>query len=124
MPVQKKGAATAAAKPKSKPSATVATEAEVKKPTKPAAKAKAVKAEAPKKPAAPKKAAAPKAVSRVSGGQTKVPKATEEQRRCYVEIAAYYIAERRGFASGDVLADWVQAEAEIDRLLQEGILKP
>jgi hypothetical protein len=45
-----------------------------------------------------------------------------EQRRHYVEMAAYYIAERRGFAPGDPLEDWVQAEAEIDRLLAEGRL--
>jgi hypothetical protein len=31
-----------------------------------------------------------------------------------------YIAARRGFAPGDPLADWVQAEAEIDRLMAEG----
>jgi len=45
-----------------------------------------------------------------------------EQRRHYIEMAAYYIAERRGFAPGDPLKDWVQAEAEIDRLLAEGRL--
>ena len=43
-----------------------------------------------------------------------------EQRRNYIEMAAYYIAERRGFAPGNPLEDWVQAEAEIDRLLAEG----
>ncbi|MCF8200085.1 MAG: DUF2934 domain-containing protein [Sulfuritalea sp.] len=45
-----------------------------------------------------------------------------EQRRFYVEVAAYHIAERRGFAAGDPLEDWVQAEAEIDRLLAAGLL--
>lgn len=55
------------------------------------------------------------------------PKATKpksavpaEQRANYVEVAAYYIAERRGFAPGDPLADWIEAEAEIDRLLASG----
>jgi hypothetical protein len=52
-----------------------------------------------------------------------VPALSDEQRRYYVEVAAYYIAERRGF-SGSQLEDWVQAEAEIDQLLREGILKP
>jgi hypothetical protein len=37
-------------------------------------------------------------------------------------MAAYYIAERRSFAPGNPLEDWVQAEAEIDRLLAEGRL--
>jgi len=45
-----------------------------------------------------------------------------EQRRNYIEMAAYYIAERRGFGPGNLLEDWVQAEAEIDRLLAEGLL--
>ena len=45
-----------------------------------------------------------------------------EQRGHYIEMAAYYIAERRGFAPGNPLEDWVQAEAEIDRLLAEGRL--
>ncbi|MEI8162867.1 MAG: DUF2934 domain-containing protein [Betaproteobacteria bacterium] len=45
-----------------------------------------------------------------------------EQRRNYVEVAAYHIAERRGFAPGDPLQDWVLAEAEIDRLLAKGLL--
>lgn len=53
-----------------------------------------------------------------------VPALSAEQRRYYVEVAAYYIAERRGFHGGSQLDDWVTAEAEIDRLLREGILKP
>lgn len=82
-------------------------------PAVPAAKA------APKKPAAPKKAAAPKK----SAPATRPPLAPD-QRRFYIEVAAYYIAERRGFTGGSQLDDWTQAEAEIDRLLQEGILNP
>jgi hypothetical protein len=31
--------------------------------------------------------------------------------------AAYYKAEQRGFAGGDPLQDWLDAEAEIDRIL-------
>lgn len=50
---------------------------------------------------------------------------TVEQRMHHIAVAAYYIAERRSFAPGDLLADWVQAEAEIDCLLTakpEGLL--
>lgn len=43
-----------------------------------------------------------------------------EQRYKYVEVAAYYIAEKRGFDGGSNDEDWVQAEREIDRLLAEG----
>jgi hypothetical protein len=49
---------------------------------------------------------------------------SEDQRRHYVEVAAFYIAERRGFGNEREMDDWIQAEVEIDRLLQEGILKP
>jgi len=39
-----------------------------------------------------------------------------------IQEAAYYRAERRGFTGGDPVADWLKAEAEIDRLLaQESI---
>ncbi|MCX7897333.1 MAG: DUF2934 domain-containing protein [Rhodocyclaceae bacterium] len=44
-----------------------------------------------------------------------------EQKRHYIEVAAYYIAERKGFC-GDPLQDWVEAEAEIERLIAEGKL--
>jgi hypothetical protein len=67
---------------------------------------------------APKLAAAKPARSRAK----KPPAVAAEQRRYYVEVAAYHIAERRGFAPGDPLQDWVQAEAEIDRLIAEGLL--
>lgn len=38
---------------------------------------------------------------------------TEERRRMIAE-AAYYRAERRGFAGGDPVEDWLTAEAEIE----------
>jgi hypothetical protein len=31
-----------------------------------------------------------------------------------IAIAAYYLAERRGFNGGDPLQDWLEAESEID----------
>lgn len=40
-----------------------------------------------------------------------------ETRDALIREAAYYRAERRGFAEGDPGADWVAAEAEIDQLL-------
>lgn len=73
------------------------------------------------KPTATRRAA-PKRPVKKTGGEG-VPVLPEEQRRHYIEVAAYYIAERRGFC-GSQLEDWVQAEAEIDRLLREGILRP
>lgn len=95
---------------------------------KPAASAKAVKpvAGASKPKAAVPKVAAPKAASprKSAAKSAATPSLSAEQRRYYVEVAAYYIAERRGFDGGSEFDDWVQAEAEIDRLLREGVLKP
>jgi hypothetical protein len=94
-----KTAAKPAAKPAAKkPAAKPAAKPVAKKPAaKPAAKPVAKKAAA-KKPA-PKKKAAPGA----------------EERYRMIEVAAYYIAERNGFA-GDPKAFWVEAEMQISRL--------
>ena len=43
-----------------------------------------------------------------------------EQRNHYVEVAAFYIAERRGFAPADPGQDWAAAEIEVDRLFASG----
>ena len=41
-------------------------------------------------------------------------------RRCaMIAEAAYYRAERRGFAPGHELEDWVQAEAELARSTEQ-----
>lgn len=38
--------------------------------------------------------------------------------------AAYYRAERRGFAPGHEIENWVAAEAEVDTLLATGGMRP
>jgi len=86
--------------------------------------AKTVKKAAAPKASAVKKASAAKTAQPVAAKKVAGPKLAPEKRRYYVEVSAYYLAERRGFHGGSQLEDWVQAEAEIDRLLQEGILKP
>jgi hypothetical protein len=45
-------------------------------------------------------------------------KVTEDQRRQMIAEAAYFRAERRGFNGGDSLADWIEAEAEVDDRLR------
>ena len=45
-----------------------------------------------------------------------VPKRTED-RRSMIEKAAYYRAERRNFAPGHEVQDWLAAEKEVDQLL-------
>lgn len=68
------------------------------------------------------KVAAKSRVKAVAPAKTAVAGApvAPEQRRNYIEVAAYYIAERHGFAPGREAADWAEAEALIDRLLAEG----
>jgi hypothetical protein len=45
----------------------------------------------------------------------------DERLRC-IEVAAYYIAEKRGFAGGDPAQDWAMAEQQVDSLLLAGRL--
>jgi hypothetical protein len=42
-----------------------------------------------------------------------------EQRREMIAIAAYYLAEGRGFAPGGAEQDWLRAELLIDSMLAE-----
>ncbi|OGA44666.1 MAG: hypothetical protein A3G24_08255 [Betaproteobacteria bacterium RIFCSPLOWO2_12_FULL_62_13] len=55
-----------------------------------------------------------------SAGAEVVAAASPEERRRMIAEAAYFRAERRGFAVGGELDDWIQAEAEIDRLSELG----
>ncbi|NVO05962.1 MAG: DUF2934 domain-containing protein [Rhodoferax sp.] len=105
------GTATEAAPaPKKAP---VAKKAAAKAVPKPAATAKPAVAAA--KPAVPKaKAPAKKAAKPVS---TAIDPA---QRANYIEVAAFYIAERRGFTPGNPEQDYLDAAAEIDRLIAAG----
>jgi hypothetical protein len=41
-----------------------------------------------------------------------------EQRRRMIREAAYFKAEKRGFAPGHELDDWLEAEEEIDNKLR------
>ena len=122
-PVKSKPAAAKAATPvktaapaKSAAPAKAAEKPAAAKPVAKEAPAKAPAAATTAKPAAPKKEAAP--------AKAKLTPLAHDQRRFYVEVAAYYIAERRGFHGESQLNDWVEAENEIDRLLSEGILNP
>lgn len=37
-----------------------------------------------------------------------------EQRHEHVRVAAYYLAEKRGFSGGSEMEDWLAAEAQVD----------
>jgi hypothetical protein len=72
---------------------------------------------ATKVPAVKKVATAKPRVSKAASPKITV---SQEQRARYVEVAAFYIAERRGFAAGNPTDDWLAAEAEVDRLIASG----
>lgn len=50
---------------------------------------------------------------------TTAQRVTEHQRRQMIADAAYFRAERRGFDGGDPMADWLEAETEVDAGLRE-----
>lgn len=76
---------------------------------KPAARKPAAKAPA-QKPAGARPASA-----RTRSGKAGSGASGDRQR--FIAEAAYFKAERRGFAEGGELGDWIEAEAEIDALL-------
>ena len=45
---------------------------------------------------------------------------SDQERRHLIEVAAYYIAERGGFANGSPHDHWVEAEREIDAMIAAG----
>ncbi len=44
--------------------------------------------------------------------------ATAEERSEMIAVAAYYLAEHRGFTAGNATDDWLTAEQQIDRMLE------
>lgn len=110
----KTGTATKAKKP-----AASSAKTETVKAAKPAAAAKPAKVAAPKATTAtaPKKSAAAKpAASRASKAKS-LKNVTPEQRYRMICDAAYFKAEKRNFAPENEVQDWLDAEAEINRLL-------
>jgi hypothetical protein len=43
---------------------------------------------------------------------------SEEERHDMIAVAAYYLAEQRGFPGGGALDDWVAAERRIDHMIE------
>lgn len=121
MPTTRKAASTKSEPAKTKTAAKTATRSA-------AAPTAAKRTTSAARPAAMTATATPKPETKAeTKAQTKrqtprQPRIDAERRRNFVEVAAYYIAERRGFSNGDQTMDWLAAEAEIDRLLQENKL--
>lgn len=65
---------------------------------------------------APRRAPGKKAGSTTFSGNARAEVSPDEVRKLISE-AAYYRAKRRGFAPGQEIEDWIQAEAEVmDRI--------
>ena len=60
--------------------------------------------------------AAPEASSRSPSGAP--AELSPQERREMVAVAAYYLAEQRGFAPGEDVEDWLQAEQYIDDMVR------
>lgn len=112
-PSSKKTAAKTAAKTVAKTAAKAAVAVKAPKAAAPAAKKVQAKATATKTPAKQTVAKPNKAGTLGNGRKTSV---TPEERHRMIEMAAYYRAERNGFSCDDQDC-WLQAEAEIDSLL-------
>lgn len=68
-------------------------------------------------------AASAKVAARRRGAepQTASVQVAPEQRQQLIAQAAYFIAERRGFAPGNELEDWLRAEAEIEACMKAAL---
>ena len=54
--------------------------------------------------------------------RSKNTEAAAPDRDAMIAVAAYFRAEQRGFTPGDSVDDWLQAAAEIDRMLAPAAL--
>jgi hypothetical protein len=41
-----------------------------------------------------------------------------EERWQMISVAAYYLAEKRGFTGGNPCQDWIEAETQVDSMLK------
>ena len=81
------------------------------------AKKKTAKTTAAKKKTAKKASSAKKTAVRMAAQSSRLA-ITPEERWKMIAIAAYHRAEKRNFAPGNDFQDWVEAEKEIDKLMQ------
>lgn len=78
----------------------------------------AVSASAKSAPSAAKaSAAAPAPAAKKTPSKPSKMMITSEERQRMIAEAAYYIAEKRGFQGGNCDQDWLEAAAQIDRII-------
>jgi hypothetical protein len=80
---------------------------------------------APLTQAAPRSAAASRSRRRLAAAPDPAVQPPEDDaRRALIAQAAYFRAERRGFAAGHEERDWLEAEAEVDAMLASAAPRP
>jgi hypothetical protein len=84
----------------------------------PARKATAAKSLATKAAAETAAVAAPR--QRASAKRAAPTGLRPEERHHLIQVAAYHLAERRGFADGNHHDDWIAAEREVDAMIAAG----
>jgi hypothetical protein len=67
---------------------------------------------------------APRRPPEVIGSGAAQIDASSEQMTAAVAMAAYFIAEKRGFEPGHELDDWLAAEAQLASAAQPSVTKP
>jgi hypothetical protein len=113
-PRKSKSAVAVPAEPVAKKKATkTATVVETKEAKPIPAKAKAAVAE-------PKEVKASKARPKPKAADTKPSDVTRKELKHLIAVAAYHRAEKRGFAPGYELQDWLDAEADIYEMIGVG----
>lgn len=75
---------------------------------------------APKKRATRKSATPGKTMAKAPSGAPQPKPITPEARHQMIALGAYLRAERRGFAPGGEIQDWLESEKEVDTLLLRG----
>lgn len=68
--------------------------------------------------------AAPRSLPEGREREAAAPSVDVQVRHEMIEVAAYFLAEGRGFAPGCELDDWLRAEAEVDAGLQQAPRRP
>lgn len=63
------------------------------------------------------KKTAAKAAKPSKKAQVEVVNVSPQLRHEMIEVAAYYLAEKRGFRGGDPVADWLASEKDINSRL-------
>jgi len=86
---------------------------------KPVAKKKVTRKKATTKKSAKKKVSKKKVVRKTAARKTSVRVVSDQERYEMIQRHAYFLAEARNFEPGHEMADWIEAEQFVDRMLKK-----